>query len=1155
MTGVQALVRLGLDQRAGDVRRGLNTGMLISGYPGSPLAGYDLELGRQAALLNENGIVHQMAVNEDLAATAIMGSQLAHTLPGARHEGVVGIWYGKAPGLDRSGDVMRHGNYGGVTEKGGVLAVVGDDPIAKSSTVPAASDATLAALLMPVLYPGDVQEVLDLGVHGIALSRCSGLWVGFKMAVNVADGWGTVDVGSDRVEPVLVEAELDGHRYQHQPEFVVLGSRVHALEHSLTYARLDAAIKYSRANDLNRITNWTSRDRLGIVAAGKTYFDLRQALHDLGLNDADLARVGVRVLHVRMTYPFDGELIRGFAEGLDEIIVLEDKQPFVERFVKEELYNVDRAPRVVGKRDEHGRPLARLDLELDPEEIAQVVGTRISSYTDLPSVGERLRQLKARKAIRPLEVARSPYFCSGCPHNSSLKAPEDSLVGGGIGCHGMVQLMRGPEDGVGRVVGMTQMGGEGAQWVGQAPFTDDRHIFQNIGDGTLHHSGSLAVRAAIAAGVNVTYKLLWNSHVSMTGGQPVIGARSIPDAAAELIAEGAQRVIVTTEDPKRWANGLPAGVEAWDRSRMLEAQEVLAAVEGVTVLIHDQECAAELRRKRKRGKVEEPALRVFINERVCEGCGDCGVKSNCLSVQPVDTEFGRKTQIHQASCNKDLSCLDGDCPSFITVVPGKPKPTTERATPELEADELPPPTAGEQARDQFGLRLCGIGGTGVVTVAQVIATAAAVEGWHVRGMDQTGLAQKGGSVVSDLRFVASPEEQASKLSTGACDLYLGADLLTAAASQNLRVTDPERTAAVVSTTHVPTGEMVVDTEASYPSSDRLTERIFSRCRADASAALDTGEAAEGFFGTDVVANMMLLGAALQAGALPIAASSIERAIEAGGTSVALNVQAFRRGRQAIADPEGFDRALAGTRPIAEPVAELTDKEDRIARTVRAAEGSELARVVRVRVAELAAYQNLAYAEAYARQVERARAVEEELMPGRSELAEAVATSLHKLMAYKDEYEVARLHLSPQLRADIEAEFGAGARFSYRLHPPVLRALGFDHKIAFGRWFDPFFRVLRAMRRVRGTPLDFFGMTRVRRVERQLIEEFNQLLDEVLPKLSPANHGVAVELMSLSEMVRGYEEIKLRNVALYRERVQELYAELDPRSLEVVGAGG
>ncbi|QEC46512.1 indolepyruvate ferredoxin oxidoreductase family protein [Baekduia soli] len=1150
MTGVQALVRVPLEQRAADERAGLDTALFISGYPGSPLGGYDLELARAGALLAERGIVHRTAVNEELAATAILGSQRAHTVPGARHEGVVGLWYGKAPGLDRSGDALRHGNIGGVAPAGGVLVAVGDDPMAKSSTVPSASEATLAALLMPVLYPGDPQEVFDLGLHGIAMSRCSGLWVGMKMANDVADGSGSVQVGPGRVAPVMVEAVLDGRPYRHEPTRVFLGAQLHAAEHSLVHARLPAAIAYARANGLNRITQSAPGDTLGIVAAGKTYVDLRQAMADLGVDDDDLGRLGVRLLHVRMPFPLDGELVREFAEGLDELMVLEDKQPLLERQVKDELYDLRQRPAVVGKRDRDGSPLARADGELDADAVALLLGDRLAGRGAPASVDRRVGQLRGRAVLEPLAVTRGAYFCSGCPHNSSLKAPAGALVAAGIGCHGMVHFMGGEHDGVGTVIGMTQMGGEGAQWIGQAPFTDTRHIFQNLGDGTFHHSGSLAVRAAVAAGVTMTYKLMFNAHVSMTGGQAATGAMAVPDVARSLLAEGVRRVIVTTEDPGRWAGRMPEGVEVRHRDGLVAAQSELAAIDGVTVLIHDQECAAEVRRARKRGTVPATTRRVLINERVCEGCGDCGTKSNCLSVRPVDTEFGRKTQIHQASCNQDLSCLKGDCPSFVTIVPAAARPRAARGA-DLDAGALPP-VAAPSVRGEFALRLCGIGGTGVVTVAQVLATAAILDGWHVRGTDQTGLAQKGGAVVSDLRLGPEPLQRAGRLSAAGCDLFLAADVIAAGAPANLAAADPGRTTAVVSTTSVPTGRMVADVAAGRPPTDALVQRILDRCRPGEAVVLDAGAAAERLFGTDVVANMLMVGAALQAGALPVDAACIEQAIAINGVAIDLNVQALRRGRQAVADPAAFARAIAPAAAAAPAGPALGAAQQRVADRVRAAAGGDLARSVALRVAELDAYQDLAYATRFADRVERVRAAEERAVPGEDALAQAVAFSLHKLMAYKDEYEVARLHLDPRLREEVAAEFGDGARMSYRLHPPLLRALGHERKLELGPWFDPALRALRAGRRLRGTPLDVFGRTEVRRAERAVLAEYEALADELAARVTPETHAVAVELARLPDAIRGYESIKLAAIARHRARVAELRGLLDaPPILDVV----
>src|SRR5829696_1711626 len=805
LTGVQALVRLPLDQHRADRRRGLHTGTMISGYQGSPLGGLDLELTRSRAIVEEHHVRHVPALNEELGATSAWGSQLAAGLPGASYDGVLAMWYGKAPGLDRAADSLRHGNFVGVSRTGGALALVGDDPSCKSSTIPSASEATLAAMHIPVFFPGTVQEVLDLGLHALACSRASGLWSGFKIVTSVADAVATAAVAPDRVMPVMPTVEWNGKPYEHVPNGNLLAPASLDMERTLLGPRTELALAYARENGLNRIEGG-ERAWLGIVVPGKTYYDLMHALRELGLDGGALERAGIRILKLGMISPLEPQIARDFARGLDEVLVAEEKGPFVETLLKETLYGSADAPRILGKQDERGEPLLPRELDLDADLIGRAVAARLSARgIRIDSVEARLRKL-AEIDGRPAELPmaqRTPFFCSGCPHNSSVKAPEGTLVGGGIGCHTMVLL--NPE-GKGEITGITQMGGEGAQWIGMAPFTDDSHLVQNLGDGTFHHSGSLAVRAAVAAGVNITYKLLYNEHVAMTGGQAIEGQLSVPDLTRWLELEGVRRIIVTAEDTSRYRGIELAGIaEVRERSELLSSQLELAEVEGVTVLIHDQECAAELRRSRKRGKAPEPAERIWINERVCEGCGDCGQKSSCLSVIPVETEFGRKTQIHQASCNKDYSCLEGDCPSFLTVVPGE---KARHETPPLEV-QLPEPGPLVSSED-FGVRMMGIGGTGVVTVNQVLGMAALIDGLHVSGLDQTGLSQKGGPVISDLRITREPRPAASKTPAGSVDLYLGFDLLGAASDKNLITAAPERTVAVVSTSAVPTGRMVVD---------------------------------------------------------------------------------------------------------------------------------------------------------------------------------------------------------------------------------------------------------------------------------------------------------------------------------------------------------
>ncbi|WP_439381640.1 indolepyruvate ferredoxin oxidoreductase family protein [Amycolatopsis lexingtonensis] len=1106
LTGVQALVRLLFDRVRHDRARGGDPAVFVSGYEGSPLAGYDLELGRRSTLLEKHDVVHRPGLNEELAATSVMGSQLVAGAGGQR--GVTGFWYGKAPGLDRASDALRHANLAGTDPRGGAVALVGDDPNAKSSTVPCASELALADLAIPIFYPIDSQDVLDLGMHAVELSRAAGVWTSLKVVANVADASGTATVSPQWTAPEIERA------YQHTPTSRLLGTSLAELERSLFTVRLPLVTEYLRASGVNRITARGTADRIGIVSAGKSYLDLQQALRALGLDANALAKYGIRVLKLGAIHPLEPAIVREFADGLEEIVVVEEKRSFVETALKEVLYGVPGAPAVTGKKDRDGRTLFTELGELDPDGIAAGLARRLPG--GIPSV-DAFKTRRRRERISVPLLARTPYFCSGCPHNSSTKVPEGTLVGGGIGCHTMALFME--PDQVGTVLGVTQMGGEGTQWIGMAPFVEAEHFVQNIGDGTFTHSGSLAVRAAVAAGVNITYKLLYNSAVAMTGGQDAVGGLPVEKVAELLLVEGAKRVVITSDAPaKLRRRKVPAGVEVRDRAELLATQEELAAVKGVTVLIHEQECAAEKRRKRRRGKQTTPTTRVVINERVCEGCGDCGTKSNCLSVQPVATEFGRKTAIHQSSCNVDYSCLAGDCPSFVTVVPTGKKQRRELT--ELAADAVPAPP---MSTTDFTVRITGIGGTGVVTVTQILATAAVLDGRHVRTLDQTGLAQKGGAVVSDLKVTAEPVEQAPKLATGECDLYLACDALVGADAANLAVADAGRTTAVVSTTEVPTGRMVVDTTVSFPSPGSVLAPL--EAAAARTVSLDARGLAEELFDDDQFANVLQLGAAYQTGAIPLPATVIERAIELNGTAVKANLQAFRRGRQLVAEPEALTTAPAPARPVAQPS---------VRKLVHAEPGSELARLLDVRIPDLVAYQDKRYARAYAEFVERVRVLED----GPTEITEAVAKHLYKLMAYKDEYEVARLSLDPAFTDGLAEQFGDGTKYAYRLHPPVLRALGMKRKISLGPWFRPAFRLLHALRKLRGTRLDPFGRAEVRRVERELVEDYRTTILTAF-RASDVDRARVLALAELPDLVRGYEDVKLANVARYREKQAEL----------------
>ncbi|MBU6246004.1 MAG: indolepyruvate ferredoxin oxidoreductase family protein [Actinomycetales bacterium] len=1145
LNGLQALVRLPLDVARFDRRAGRRTAGYVSGYEGSPLAGYDLELARCRPLMDEHDVLLRPCVNEELAATGVMGTQHACASERRTTDGVVGYWYGKAPGLDRATDALRHGNLGGAHPDGGVLVIVGDDGLAKSSTVPSSSEMALAELGMPVLSPADAQDVLDLGLHGVLLSRFSGLWASIKIATNVADGGRTVRVHPDRIVPVIPDNHVDGVPYVHRVSAHFLQPHLAPLERSLLHDRVELARRYAVANGLNRRHGSTSA-RLGIITAGTSYLPTREALTVLGVDEQAMERTGIAILALGMISPLDPQQIRGFAEGLDEVIVVEEKRPFVEVQVKDILYGLPGAPRISGKRTPEGAPLLRAEADLTATLIAQALRQRLAAYADLPAdpAAAQAPSRSLRGMSLPL-LQRIPYFCSGCPHNRSTRNPDTVLVGAGIGCHTMVVNL--PASRTGSLIGFSQMGGEGAMWAGMEPFVADEHLVQNLGDGTFHHSGSLAIRAAVAAGSNITFRLLYNSVVAMTGGQRAVGVMSVPNLVQSLRAEGVRRIVITTDDPRRYRDAdLPLDVDVVHRDRLDAIQAELVATPGVTVLINDQECATELRRRRKRGLAREAGRHAYINERVCEGCGDCGDKSNCLSVQPVMTEYGRKTRIHQASCNADETCLSGDCPSFITVVPAHKRGRRTRArttviVPDLEASAIPSPP--RPATSDVSMRITGIGGTGVVTVSQVLATAASIGGLFVQSLDQTGLAQKGGAVVSDLRFSAEPVDRANCLGPGQADVYLACDLLVAATDANLEAASPDRTHAIISTTQVPTGAMVADPSVHFPEIDQVLGRLSARMRSE--RHVDARALALDLFADDHFANVLLVGMAVQSGLLPLDPANVEQALTLNGVAVERNHQAFRRGRQLVADPDALSAAIAAARPApAQPA--IDPRAARLADLALAgspADASALHDLVLRRASDLIAYQGALYAKEYAQFIGRVRAAEAAVDPGSDRLTMAVAQYLHKLMAYKDEYEVARLSVDPALRASIEAEFGSGASYGFMLQPPILRAMGLRRKIRLSRRLTPALHLLARLRFTRGTPLDIFGLARVRRTERALIGEYRAALESALQDLRVDDLDQVVALAELPDMVRGYEDIKLRNVERYRAAVSAALTEL------------
>ena len=1129
MTGVQALARVPLDRARLDAADGKNNASFISGYEGSPLGGYDLELIRQKKLLDQHNVRFEPGLNEEAAAMAVQGSQLIHELS-PTVDGVVGYWYGKAPGLDRATDAFRHANLMGTHPSGGAVAFVGDDPAAKSSSVPCASESALADLMMPILYPCDAAEVLDYGRHAVALSRASGLWSSIKIVTSVADGSTTVDLeAGNGFTPVLpFGAGL------HEPTSRLLQPTLGPLERDMLSTRMRIVREYIELNPLNRTVRSTAQDRIGIITAGTGYLDTMEALATLGFGtgkDAQGAEneSSIRLMKLGVVWPLSQSQMLEFAEGLDTIIVIEEKRAFIEAQLRELLYDAPSRPKVVGKRGSNGKELFPMHGELTADSVTKALATELAALPAAPGVTRWLDQRAGSLSDRiylPL-AQRTPYFCSGCPHNSSTKPQTDSAFGAGIGCHAMVLLMDPKQ--VGDVVGLTQMGGEGTQWIGMAPFVQNGHFVQNLGDGTFHHSGSLAIRASIAANTNITYRILYNSTVAMTGGQDAVGQMTIPEMVSEMLAEGVAKVIVTSDEPKALkAQKMPGGVEVWHRDRLAEAQEVLSKISGTTVLVHEQECATELRRKRKRGLAKKPEEFIMINERICEGCGDCGEKSNCLSVQPVDTEYGRKTRIHQSSCNVDKSCLDGDCPAFVTVRPGT-KESRVAGLVDLDLNELPAPPATQTVSHR--IRLMGIGGTGVVTTSQLLATAAVLSGRYVRTLDRTGLAQKGGAVISDLVIEGAPFEAGNAIGDGSCDLYLGYDLLVAADQKNTVALAPNAT-AIVSTSIVPTGAMVSDVKVTFPEVGATLDRVIQELPEGDCVSLDLRHYAEGLFGVEQMGNMFLLGVAVQLGALSLLPEAVEEAIGLNGVAVPRNIQAFRRGRQYVADKAALDVAL-GALLVEKIASELVPSN-----IVQAPAGSELERVVSNRRAELVAYQNEAYARRYETFVEETRKAEAEL-GGELRLTETVANYLFKLMAYKDEYEVARLALDPQMDEEIAQQFGRGAKVQWRLHPPTLKAMGLKNKIRLGSWFRPAFVTLRALRGLRGTAFDIFGYDKMRKLERELIAEYETTVRELLADLTVDRLVVSEQIAGLPDMIRGYEDVKLRNVEAYRAQLGEL----------------
>ncbi|TAK95718.1 MAG: indolepyruvate ferredoxin oxidoreductase family protein [Aquabacterium sp.] len=1145
MSGIQALVRLPILQHTRDAMQGLNTAGFISGYRGSPLGGYDQALWQAKSHLQKHHIVFQPGVNEELGATAVWGTQQLALTPGPhRFDGVFGMWYGKGPGVDRCSDVFKHANMAGTSQYGGVVAVAGDDHVAKSSSVAHQSDHIFKACGLPVFFPSTVQEILDLGLHAFAMSRFSGLWASLKAIQEVVESSSTVNVDPDRVRIMLPE------------DFVMPEGGVHirwpdaplAQEARLMDYKWYAALAYIRANKLNRTVLDSDHARLGLIASGKAYNDLRQALHDLGLDDETCRRIGLRIHKVSVVWPLEASSTREFATGLQEILVIEEKRQMIEYQLKEELYNwrEDVRPNVLGKFSEPdgdftggewsmpnpaSRWLLRAKADLNPSLIAKAVAQRIEKLGLLrdmdPSlrerIAERLRVIEAKeRALESLgsSVERAPWFCSGCPHNTSTRVPEGSRAMAGIGCHYMAMWMD-------RSTGtFTQMGGEGVSWVGQAPFTDEKHVFVNLGDGTYFHSGLLAVRQAIAAKVNITYKILFNDAVAMTGGQPVDGTLSVPAMTRELHAEGARRIVVVSDDPDKYLSieDLAPGTEVFHRDQLDQVQKTLREVEGCTAIIYEQTCATEKRRRRKRGTMPKLAKRVVINELVCEGCGDCAVQSNCLSVEPVDTEFGRKRRINQSSCNQDFSCVKGFCPSLVTIEGGQLRaPKAKESTPDIS--KLPPIPEPEvpAAPTAYGIVVGGIGGTGVITIGQLLGMAAHLDGKGAVTQESAGLAQKGGATWSHIQIADTQDAIfTTKVGMAEADLVIGCDPIVAAHATTVSVMSAGRTRVVLNTHHTPTAALMQDANWQFPAG-HCDKVLGDEVGAQAIKRLDAVVLANRLLGDAIYANPLMLGYAWQMGWVPLSLASLTRAIELNAVQVERNLAAFEWGRRAAHDPVFVARMSMPAQPVQWTARPLRYGKD------------DLDTLVQRRMNYLAEYQNEAYAERYRALVGRVRQAESTLNSTR--LTETVARQLFKLMAYKDEYEVARLLTSKAFKAQLEEQFEGDWRMVLHLAPPWMGGgktpSDRPPKHDFGPFWQWSMQGLAKFRGLRGTWFDPMGYSRDRREDRAVLAEFTSLLEQIMRKLNAGSLDHACRMAELADKIKGYGPVRHAQVQAVR----------------------
>ncbi len=1122
LTGIQALVRLPMEQRRRDLAAGRNTAGYISGYRGSPLGAYDQQLVRASSHLDAHHVRFNPGVNEDLAATALWGTQQAHLDGEGAYDGVFGIWYAKGPGVDRSGDALRHANLAGTAPLGGVLALLGDDHTCESSTTAHQSEFAMVDAMIPVLNPAGVQEILDYGLYGIAMSRYAGCWVALKCIHDTVESTASVIVDPERVQPTLPK----DHGLPESGLNIRWPDTPLEQEARLHNYKMDAARAFCRANKLDRVVFESPGARVGVVTTGKSYLDVRQALVDLGIDGQAAERLGLRVYKVAMPWPLEPEGLVRFCDCLDTVIVVEEKRSLLETQVKDLLYGQENAPAVTGKHDGNGRLQFPSAGRLNSNQIAVVIGEQLLAHQADASVAARVAALRAfneQVSDEPAAMERLPYFCPGCPHNTSTRIPEGSRALAGIGCHYMAQWMDR------ETARYTQMGAEGASWIGQAPFSTRKHVFQNIGDGTYFHSGLLPIRAAVAAGTDITFKILYNDAVAMTGGQPMDGPLTVPMITQQVHSEGVRRVVVVTDEPHKYGTdaGFAPGVTVHHRDRLDAVQRELREIAGTTVLVYDQTCAAEKRRRRKRGTYPDPERRVFINEAVCEGCGDCGIASNCVAIVPRDTWLGRKRAIDQSACNKDYSCVEGFCPSFVSVYGGQLRRRVVAGTAvDTDFEELPEPALAT-LDSTYGIVVTGVGGTGVITVGALIGMAAHLEGKGCAILDMIGLAQKGGAVMTHLRLAASPEEiTAIRIAPGGADLLLGCDIVVAGSGDALATARKGATEAIINTHETMPGEFTRMSDLSFPAA-ALRNAIATAVDEERARFVDASELATTLLGDSIGGNLLLLGFAYQRGLVPVGARAIERAIELNGVAVEMNKQAFLWGRRAAQWPARVAQVghvhAAGVVDVKGP--ETLDD------------------LIASRASELVEYQDAAYAERYTSLVGRVRAAERERAKGYSGLAEAVARYYYKLLAHKDEYEVARLYCDPRFTAALEKQFTGNYRLAFHLAPSWLsrrdRDSGLPRKRRFGQWILRIFKILAWSRGLRNTPFDPFGYTADRRLARQLLRAYEARIDELLGKLSPENHGLMVEIASTPEGIRGYGHVRVAHAEAAREKEAEL----------------